>query len=116
MLSILVIEDDRLTRLSLAMFLRIRGHAVYEASDGEKALTLLSSMAFDFVISDLHLPGKLNGIDILNLAKSFAHKVQAIMISGDCSQIAKDKADALGAVYIEKPIVLKEIARIIEER
>lgn len=116
MASILVIEDDRLARLSLTMFLKLRGHAVHEAIDGERGATLLYSMPFDFVISDLHLPGEINGIDILNLAKSSPRTVDAILITADGSGKAKEKAAMLGAVYMEKPIELKEVARIIEEK
>jgi two-component system, cell cycle response regulator CpdR len=114
MVAILVVEDDRIARLSLTMFLRLRGYAVDEAIEGERAATLMSSMHFDFVISDLHLPGKLNGIDILGLAKSSPHKTETILITGNGSEEAKEKADALGALYLQKPIELKEIARIIE--
>jgi CheY-like chemotaxis protein len=92
------------------------GYAVYEAIDGENAVTLLSSMRFDFVISDLHLPGKLNGIDVLDLAKSSPRKLDAILITGYGSEGAKEKAAALGAVYMDKPIELKEVARIIEDK
>ena len=116
MASILVIEDDRLARISLTMFLRLRGHAVHEAIDGERAITLMASIPFEFVISDLHLPGKLNGLDIISLAKSSSHTVAAILVTGDGSQKAKDRADALGVVYMEKPITLKEVARIIEDK
>ena len=116
MVSVLVIEDDRLALLALTMFLRMRGHTVHDAIDGETGVTLLSSMSFDFVISDLHLPGKLNGIDVLNLAKNTPHTVDAILISGDGSERAKEKADALGVVYMEKPIELKEVSRIIEDK
>lgn len=115
MASILVIEDDRLSRLTLTMFLRMTGHIVQEAIDGESAITLLSNIVFDFVISDFHLPGKLNGIDILNFANRSPHTVDAILISGDAHN-AKEKAEALGIVYMEKPIALKEVARIIEDK
>ena len=111
--SILVIEDDRVARLSLTMFLRTGGHAVREAIDGETAVTL-SSLPFDFVISDLHLPGRLTGIDVLNVANNSPHDIAAMLISSDVH--AKEKADALGVVYMEKPIVLKEVARIIEDK
>jgi DNA-binding response OmpR family regulator len=116
MACILVVEDNRLARLSLTIFLRTRGYAVYEAIDGENAVTLLSSMPFDFVISDLHLPGKLNGIDILDLTKSSSRKMDAILISAYGSEEVKEKANALGAVYMDKPIELKEVERIIEDK
>jgi CheY-like chemotaxis protein len=116
MASILVIEDNPLARLSLTIFLRTRGYTVYEASDGENAVTLLSRMPFDFVISDLNLPGKVNGIDILDLTKSSPHKIDALLISAYGSEEAQEKANALGAVYMDKPIELKEVARIIEDK
>ena len=116
MANVLVVEDNPLARLSLTIFLRTRGYAVYEANDGENAVTLLSSMPFDFVISDLHLPGKLNGIDILDLTKTSPRKMDAILISAYGSEEAKEKAAALGAVYMDKPIELKEVARIIEAK
>ena len=116
MISILVVEDDELARLSLTIFLRTRGYAVHEAIDGESAATLLSSSHFDFVISDLHLPGKINGIDILGLTKRSTHTLNAILISGDDSEKAKEKAFSLGAVYMEKPIELKEVVRILEDK
>ena len=44
------------------------------------------------------------------------HTVDSILISGDRSEKAKEKADAPGVVYMEKPIELKEVARIIEDK
>jgi DNA-binding response OmpR family regulator len=115
MATILVVEDNRLARLSLTVYLRTRGYTVYEANDGENAVTLLSRMPFDFVISDLHLPGKVNGLDILDLTKT-PRKIDALLISAYGSEEAREKANALGAVYMDKPIELKEVARIIEAK
>ena len=53
MAIILLVEDDPVSRRSIAGFLRMAGYDVYEAQDGETPLVMLSRMRFDFVISDL---------------------------------------------------------------
>lgn len=66
-------------------------------------------MQFDVVISDLNLPGKLNGIDILDALKSLARKIDAILITGTGSDDVKSRAHSLGAVYMQKPVQLQEL-------
>ena len=114
--TILLVEDDRTSRRNLAVFLRLTGYKVYEAEDGEIALSLLTSTEFDVVISDLNLPGEINGIDILDRLKRMPHKVDAILITGTGSDQIKSRAKSLGAAYMEKPIQLRELKNTIEQR
>ena len=116
MTFILLVEDDRASRRNIAVFLRLAGYEVYEAEDGEMALSLLSSMQFDVVISDLNLPGNLNGIDILAAVKTLPRKINAILITGIGSDEVRSRAKSLGAVYIEKPVQLRELENTIQQR
>jgi DNA-binding response OmpR family regulator len=113
---ILFVEDDAVSRRSIARFLRLSGYEVHEAEDGEAALSLLATMQFDVVISDLNLPGKLNGIDILDALKVVDHNVEAILITARGSEEIKSKADSLGAAYLEKPVQLRELERALQRR
>ena len=114
--TILLVEDDRTSRRTLAAFLRLTGHEVYEAEDGEIAISLLTSTQFDIVISDLNLPGEINGIDILDRLKRIPRKVDAILITGAGSDEIKTRAKSLGAAYMEKPIQLRELEKTIQQR
>jgi two-component system KDP operon response regulator KdpE len=116
MTFILLVEDDPASRRSIAVFLRLAGYEVYEAEDGEIALSLLSRLQFDVVISDLNLPGKLNGIDILGALKTLPRKIDSILITGTGSDETKSRAKSLGAAYMEKPIQLRELEKTIQER
>jgi DNA-binding response OmpR family regulator len=113
---VLLVEDDRPSRRNLAAFLRSTGYEVYEAEDGEIALSLLTNMQFDVVISDLNLPGNLSGIDILNALKNLPRQVDGILITGTGSNQIKSRAKSLGAAYMEKPIQLRELEKTIEQR
>ena len=61
------------------------------------------------MISDLNLPGKLNGIDILDALNSLARKIDAILITGTGSDDVKIRARSPGAVYMQKPVQLQEL-------
>ena len=116
MAVILFVEDDAVSRRSIANFLRLSGYEVHEAENGEAALKLLSTMQFDVVISDLNLPGKLNGIDILDALKTITRRIKAILITGRGSEEIKSKANSLGALYLEKPVQLQELETALERR
>ena len=114
--SILLVEDDRTSRRNLAAFLRSTGYEVYEAEDGEIALSLLTSTQFDVIISDFNLPGNLSGIDILDASKSLPHQVDGILVTGNGSDQVRSRAKSLGAAYMEKPIQLRELEKTIQQR
>jgi two-component system OmpR family response regulator len=113
---ILFVEDDAVSRRSIAQFLRLSGYEVHEAENGEAALSLLATMQFDVVISDLNLPGKLNGINILDALKAVDSNIEAILITGRGSEEIKSKANSLGADYLEKPVQLRELERALQRR
>jgi CheY-like chemotaxis protein len=115
MAIILLVEDEATSRRSIAAFLRLTGYEVYEAENGEIALSLLKSMPFDVVISDLNLPGSLNGIDILSALKTLPRNIDAVLITGTGSSDVRRRAKSLGAVYMEKPVQLKELEQAIQQ-
>ena len=77
------------------------------ASDGKQALESMARKSFDLVITDVVMPGELNGIDVLRSAKEAAPTCQVIVMSGNTSQDAVASAHELGAVYIRKPFDLE---------
>src|SRR4051794_12411294 len=116
MAIILFVEDDALSRRSIAHFLRLSGYEVYEAEDGNVALRLLSLMQVDLVISDLNLPGGINGIDLLSALQTMPRKIDAILVTGSGSDDVRARASSLGAAYMEKPLRLDELEKTVQQR
>jgi DNA-binding response OmpR family regulator len=116
MAVILLVEDDAASRRNVALFLRLAEYEVYEAEDGEAALSLLSRIEADLVISDLNLPGGLDGIDVLHALKTIPRKIDAVLVTGRGSAEIKATANSLGAAYMEKPLKLAELERTIQQR
>ena len=60
---VLVVDDNRDTAESLALFLRIAGHVVCTSFDGEQALEIVEDFRPDIALIDLGLP-KLSGYEV----------------------------------------------------
>jgi DNA-binding NtrC family response regulator len=67
-MRILVADDEKIKRVTLAQDLTAQGHEVVTASDGVDALEQLSRGRFDVVVTDLKMP-KLDGIELLKRIK-----------------------------------------------
>jgi CheY-like chemotaxis protein len=82
--AILVVEDDVLTRIDVAEELRAGGHAVIEAANADEALAVLQSkVTIDLVLTDVRMPGALDGIGLaLQVRAAFPH-IKVVMASGN---------------------------------
>jgi DNA-binding response OmpR family regulator len=100
---ILLVEDESITRKSLADFLRAEGYDVYEASDGARAVELFENRHFDLVITDLVMP-QLNGFKLIAKVHSISRRTPIILITAYLSA-QSGKALLQGeAELIGKPI------------
>ncbi len=63
-MRILIAEDERITRASLARQLEALGHTVTAAEDGESAWAQFKPDAFDMVITDWEMP-KVSGVELI---------------------------------------------------
>ncbi len=67
-LVFLVVEDERIISLAMEMHIRHLGHRVgASVASGEAALAALASVRPDLVLMDIHLEGKLDGIETVRL-------------------------------------------------
>jgi len=67
-MKILVVDDEKIKRVTLADDLAAQGHEVESAEDGEQAWKRLGERAFEVVVADLKMP-KLDGIELLKRIK-----------------------------------------------
>ena len=58
MAKILVVDDQRNMRTTLAIMLRSAGHEVDEAADGDAAIEMASQGGYDLVLTDLKMGGR----------------------------------------------------------
>jgi two-component system cell cycle sensor histidine kinase/response regulator CckA len=78
---VLVVDDARFVRATIAHALRDAGCAVDEASGGVHALTLLRAGTYDVVITDLKMPD-VDGFSVLEAAKAHDGDVEVLLLTG----------------------------------
>lgn len=105
----LVVDDDQVFRTRLARALSDRGWEVYDAQNGEEALSLAAEHDPDLAIVDLRMPGA-GGLDIVKELRGFNETVCIIMLTGYGSIATALTATRLGAShYLSKPADADEI-------
>ena len=80
---VLFVEDEDLIRLIVAETLIEAGLKVIEACNGESALGLLQERCgFDLLLTDVHMPGRFNGIDVALHMRSLWPEVPVVFVTG----------------------------------
>ncbi len=113
--TVLVVEDDKMIRELIHIYLTKAGYDVVEASDGEVAKEIFLTKHPCLIILDLMLP-KLSGEDFCKWIRAQErNEVSIIMLSAKSRTEDKIKGLKLGADdYIVKPFDLEELLAHIE--
>ena len=116
--AILVIEDEPSVIAFLRAALERKGYAVVDAASGAEGLERLSKGQFAGVISDIRMPGAVNGAEVHAwIQKNRPElKTRIILISGDTANsdtqafLAKS-----GTPCIEKPFRVQQLISVVEK-
>jgi two-component system, NtrC family, response regulator HydG len=107
--KILVVDDQRNMRTTLAMMLRGGGYEVDEAADGGQGRELGATGAYDVVITDLRM-GEYDGIEVLRAIKEAQPMTEVIVMTAYGTIESAVEAMRLGAFdYIQKPFTEQEL-------
>jgi len=102
--TVLLVDDDPLTRVYLAHLLAHEGYRVAEAEDGDQALLLFGQTQPQIALLDALMPG-MDGFECCRRLQVLDADLPCLMITSLEDQASVDKAFAAGASdYITKPI------------
>lgn len=80
---ILILEDEPLIRFALCDLLLDHGYCVLEAADALSAIAVFGKAErIDAVITDIDMPGHLNGLDFVQLVVRGSRTIPVIVTSG----------------------------------
>ena len=107
--KILVVDDQRNMRTTLALMLRSAGYEVDEAADGAQGKDLGAAGAYDVVITDLRM-GDDDGIEVLRGIKEAQPNTEVIVMTAYGTIESAVEAMRVGAFdYIQKPFTEQEL-------
>jgi CheY-like chemotaxis protein len=114
---VLVIDDDPTIRMLVAEVLAESGYAVIEAPDGPAGMKVLDSNArIDLLITDVGLPGGMNGRQVADAARVHRPDLKILFITGyaENAVIGQSRLDK-GMHVITKPFAMEIMAHRIRE-
>jgi DNA-binding response OmpR family regulator len=109
MVQILVVDDDKNTRLLLQAILENEGYQVTTAPDGEAALLAMEQQTVDLVVLDIMMP-KMDGYEFTSTLRQCHQNLPILMISAKQLPADKKKGFLVGTDdYMTKPIDEEEM-------
>lgn len=115
--TVLVVDDEPLTRDLLRMMLERADFRVQEAEDGLDALTKIEETQPDVVILDVMMPN-MDGFVVCRMLREnpATSSLPVLMLSAKTQPEAVEEGLAAGATrYLPKPISYKELVRHVSE-
>lgn len=117
-LTVLVVEDEAVSRKLATMLLQRKGYSVLLANTGVEALQLLNSNQVDVVLMDITMP-EMGGLEAATLIRDREYgtneHLPIIAVTANAMQIDKERGFEVGMdAYITKPYQIDELLNTIE--
>lgn len=108
-MRLMLVEDDRTMRETVAAYLTRAGHEVIALADGDLAISRFAESAVDLVLLDLMLPGT-SGLEVTRRLRSMRRDLPLIMVTARTQEHERVQGLLAGADdYITKPFSLREL-------
>ncbi len=116
--SILIVDDSRVSRMLSRQFI-LGMHPdwlIEEAGSGEEALMKLGSISPDLILLDINMPG-MGGFAAVEKLREKCPSVRISLLTANVQEATRNKANALGVGFAEKPITeacINQILAVLE--
>ena len=112
-MKILIVEDEIIAALSLAVQIEAWGHRVCDTvTSGEDAIIVAKAHKPDLILMDIHLRSKMSGIETASRLREF--DIPVIFITGYLDEKLKRQATSLKPVgYLNKPVNYNVLRQLI---
>jgi CheY-like chemotaxis protein len=101
-MKVLVVEDEPIIRLGIASSIEDAGYAVIEAANADEAISrLVADIEVRVVVTDVDMPGSMDGIRLAHYIRNRWPPVQLLVISGKVGVAAGELPE--GVRFMSKP-------------
>jgi DNA-binding NtrC family response regulator len=107
--KVLIVDDEPISRQTIAEGLRGKNFDVIEAESGQQAMERIQREEMDIVISDMVMPG-MDGLELLKKVMRLKVDVPFFLVTGYPSQAAAANVMKAGASdFLAKPVTSEEL-------
>jgi DNA-binding NtrC family response regulator len=112
---VLVVEDDRATRLGLTELVRSWGYVAESAADGEEALQRITTFRPGIIVSDVVMP-RMDGLALLKALRDQMSDISIILLTAQGTVETAVEAIKEGAYdYLTKPVDTRRLQILIQK-
>ncbi len=111
-INVLFVEDEFFISEWVAMSLSEQGFAVHTAANARDALRYLQSAPVDVLMTDINLPGGMDGLALARRARELSPHLPVIYASAYASML-DEKVTVPGAICVAKPYETAVLGRLI---
>ena len=109
---VLVVEDQFLARVSIAIDLEDAGFVVHKAADTHHALEMLERYPqIEVLFTDINMPGALNGLDLATRVRLRWPKIGIVITSGHQTPLTSQMPP--DAIFLSKPYNARDATRML---
>ena len=114
--SILVVEDQDEVRQLLSDSLEEFGHEVRTVGTAEEAIELLEQdTRIEVLVTDISLPGRMTGLDLVRQARELVPDLKILTISGNASEASINAPYLDRLAFLAKPFRPSDINKAVAE-
>lgn len=107
---ILAVDDEAVVLDSFRRILVLEGYSIDTVETGQEALGLVQRNPYDFVFTDLKMPG-MSGVEVVKAVKHLRPDVDVVVITGYASiDTAVETLQHGASEYVQKPFTAEELA------
>lgn len=111
---VLLVEDDVLVRMTMAAQMQDAGFGVMEAMNSAEAVRILDADAsIDALVSDIKMPGALDGLALVHKVSETWPTIKLIVVSGGGTATLADLP--LGCRYLAKPCEPRQLVAALRD-
>jgi response regulator NasT len=110
---VLIVDDDRVVRVTIASGLRDQGYEVVDAESGEEALTIASSRHIDIALLDIRMGG-MSGIDLSEQLRARTGIPVVFLTAHRENELVRRAVEQGALGYLVKPLDVAQIVPSLE--
>ena len=107
----MLVEDEPLISMDLKFSLKQAGHAAVTLPDADKAIDALDAQFFDLIVTDIDMPGSMDGLRLAAAVRDRWPPVEIVVMSGKHRPSDADMPSQ--ARFISKPFRAAELLEAI---
>jgi len=113
--KVLIVDDSKLARMAVNRVLNVLypDWARVEAASSEEALLSIEQAHPDIALLDFNMPGR-NGLELAADLRQSNPQMQVAVISANRQQEILNRATAMGAAFLGKPLTEEALAAFLK--